>query len=90
MYRFSLKTDTPYQNALVIKIFREPKMGDIEIMGMQVAHAVGIAEPVEAILNNGVVYRYTPGRPLTAQDLHNPDIIRYTCSFTNLPIRFLL
>ncbi len=84
MFRFSLKSDPQHENALVIRIFGTFKMNnedvsfgtDCQVMAMQMAHSVGIAESVYAIFKNGIVYRYAPGRTLTAEDLRNPSVIQ--------------
>ena len=85
MYCFNLKSDKEKQNALVVRLFGSIQVGketftagsDEQTMAMQLAHAVGLAQPVIAILKNGIVYRFAPGRTLTIEDIKNPDIIRY-------------
>ena len=85
MYCFNLKSDNEKQNALVVRLFGSIVYGketltfggDEQTMAMQLAHAVGLAQPVIAILRNGIVYRFAPGRTLTLADIQNPDIIRY-------------
>ncbi len=71
------------KDALVIRIFDqvegEEGLNDdreYEVMGMQVAHKIGVAQPVYAIFNNGVVYKYATGRTLTSKDVKNPTIIK--------------
>ena len=84
MFRFNLKSDPEHENAIVIRIFGTFVMNgqeiqlatDGQVMAMQVAHSVGIAEPVYAIFRNGIVYRYAPGRTLQLEDLKNPGTIR--------------
>ena len=84
MFRFNLKSDEDKQNAIVVRIFGTIKMEgetfvmgtDAQVMGMQMAHCVGIAQPVYAIFKNGIVYRYAPGGTLTVEDVRNPEVIR--------------
>ena len=84
MFRFNLKSDQDKQNAVVVRIFGSLKIKgetmflgtDSQVMGMQMAQHLGIAQPVYAVFRNGVVYRYAPGHTLTPEDVKNPEVIR--------------
>ena len=84
MFRFNLKSDQDKQNAVVVRIFGSMKMKgesisfgtDSQVMAMQMAQSLGIAQPVYAVFSNGVVYRYSPGHTLTPEDVKNPEVIR--------------
>ena len=55
---------------------------------LQVAAAIGIAQPVHAIFKNGVVYRYAPGRTVKLEDLKNPSIIKYVAlKYSNFDLK---
>ncbi len=80
-----LKADTDKKNALVLRIFGVLKLPDgieltfdrnFEIMGLQLGHKIGISQPIYAIFENGVVYKYATGSTLTPKDLENPKVIR--------------
>ena len=86
MFRFSLKSDTKLQSALVVRIFGVVKVDGIDepfafgkdeqVVAMQISHKIGIAEEVYALFKNGIVYRYLPGNTLDTSDLNKPDMIR--------------
>ncbi len=80
-----LKSDTEKKDALVLRIFGEMTLPDgmevtfdrnFEIMGLQLGHKIGISQPIYAIFENGVVYKYATGSTLTPKDLENPKVIR--------------
>ena len=43
---------------------------------MQVAHHAGCFGNIYATFNNGIVYKYSPGRTLTCSELTDPAIAR--------------
>ena len=80
-----LATDGDKEDAVLLRIYGALGSGlkidrDVEIMCLQVAAAVKVGQPVYAIFNNGIVYRFAPGRTLTGEDVTNPDVMR--CSIT--------
>ncbi len=79
-----LEDDPKKKDALVVRTFcqLDENLGltmsrDVEVMGLQVAHAIGFGHSVYAIYQNGVVYGYAPGRTLNGEDVKDPKFIRY-------------
>ena len=52
----------------------------------QLAVAAGCLPPIVSVFENGVVYKYAPGRTLTANDLNDPHIIRYIWKYPVYPL----
>ena len=48
---------------------------DKEFLSLQVAHAAGSFPPIYAAFNNGLVYKFAPGRVMTYHELTDPAII---------------
>ena len=49
---------------------------EMEMMGLQLAHKIGVAKPVYAMYKNGIAYGYATGRTLKDKDLQNPKVIQ--------------
>jgi ethanolamine kinase len=87
MMRFNLKSDVKKDNAIIVRIFGTIKIAgekidietDLQVMAMQMAAQLGIAQPVYAVFKNGMVYRYGQGHTLTGEDVQNPKVIRLIC-----------
>ena len=84
-----LKSDTSKSDALVLRTFgtlpfefeggEPPKIDrDYEVMGLQIAARIGVAQPVYALYKNGIVYGYATGRTVEPNDLKDPKVIRYS------------
>ena len=78
-----LVSDKDKKDAMVIRIFVCGMKGisrdrDTEIMAMQVAAHIKVAQPVYALFRNGIVYKYGRGSTLTGEDLKNPIVVRYS------------
>ena len=81
-----LKSDKDKSDALVVRTFgvfpfdlgiELPEIDrNYEVMALQAAGQIGVAQPVYALYKNGIVYGYATGRTVEPQDLKNPCVIR--------------
>ena len=72
--------DKDRNDAIIVRIYRgimaEALDRDKEFLSIQVTQAVGWHAPIYAVFNNGLVYKYIPGRQPTLYDLQEPKIIQ--------------
>ena len=80
MYCCHTAQDRDRDDAVLVRINRgflaESMDRNKEFLSMQVAQAAGCHAPLYAVFNNGLVYKYVPGRLPSLHDLQNPKVIR--------------
>ena len=80
MYCCHLEQDKDRNDAVIIRIFRgilaEGMDRDKEFLSIQVAQSAGCHAPLYAVFNNGLVYKYVPGRLPSLHDFEKPEVIR--------------
>ena len=79
LYCCYVAEDKDRNDALVVRI----NCGDWDILdrnkeflSIQVAQSAGCHAPIYAVFNNGLVYKYVPGRLPSLHDLEKPEVIR--------------
>lgn len=79
---FYQKTDPKRDDAIVVRVNGDAlgEMGvsdrDREFLCLQVAQAAGVFPALYATFNNGMIYKFAPGRVLNYQDFRNPSVIK--------------
>ena len=73
--------DENRNDALMVRVYGlegldVPVEREKEFLTMQVAHAAGCFPAIVAAFQNGVIYKYEPGRTMTFQDLVKPKIVK--------------
>ena len=75
-----LASDIEKSNARVVRVHgtMDPDFvnRDMEVIGFQIGHSVGVSQPVIATFKNGLVYRYAVGHKLEYEDLYDDNVIR--------------
>ena len=80
MYCCHLEKDKDRNDALIVRI-HSGAMAEVvdrnkEFLSIQVAQAAGCHAALYASFNNGLVYKYVPGRMPSLHDLEKPEVIR--------------
>lgn len=80
MRRFHRKDDTAKKDAIVVRVYGTSLDMFVdrkkEFMAMQLARAAGCFQPILAVFDNGVAYKYASGRTLKQADLNDPRVIK--------------
>ena len=80
MYCCHVAQDKDRSDAVIVRIYRGFLAGGLdrnkEFLSIQVAQSSGLHAPIHAVFNNGLVYKYVPGRLPSLHDLGNPKVIR--------------
>ena len=80
MYCCFMAEDRGRNDAVIVRIYRdilgEAVDRDKEFLSIQVAQAAGCHAPIYAVFNNGLVYKYVPGRLPSLRDLMKPKVIQ--------------
>ena len=74
------RNDEERTDAIVVRVYGAA-VGDLnprdkEFMNLQIAHAAGCFPAIYATFNNGLMYKYAPGRHTNYHDIVNPQNIR--------------
>ena len=74
------KSDTKRQDALVVRVYGI-EIGtmltrDKEFLNLQIGHVTGCFPAIVASFQNGLIYKYEPGRTMTFKDLNAPETIK--------------
>ena len=74
------KNDEERTDAIVVRVYGAA-VGDLnprekEFMNLQIGHAAGCFPAIYATFNNGLMYKYAPGRNTNYHDIVNPRNIR--------------
>ena len=80
MICFYHNSDEKRSDALLARVYgiegQEIVNREREFLSIQISHAAGCFPPIVATFQNGILYKYAPGRIVNFHDLVKPEVIR--------------